>query len=100
MPVDVTATLEALRWVVGDSPAVATLEGVNEYVVAVEAERDAARASEAAARAALEKAQADAAAMAAKLNMIVADLADGVFDGPMPDAVVEPVLEEPVVYVG
>lgn len=84
MPVDVTATLEALRWVVGDSPAVATLESVNEYVVAVEAERDAAKASEAAARAALEKAQADAAAMAAKLNSIVADLADGVFDGPLP----------------
>jgi hypothetical protein len=84
MPVDVTATLEALRWVVGDSPAVATLESVNEYVVAVEAERDAAKASEAAARAALEKAQADAAAMAAKLNSIVADLADGIFDGPLP----------------
>lgn len=93
MPVNVTATLEALRWVVGDSPAVATLESVNEYVVAVEAERDAAKASEAAARAALEKAQADAAAMAAKLNSIVADLADGIFDGPLP---VDPVAADDV----
>ena len=102
MPVDLTATVEALRWVVGDSPAVTTLEGVNEYVAAVEKERDDAKAAEAAARMALEKAQADAAAMAAKLNSIVADLADGVFDGPLPDVVVDepaPVEPSPVVTV-
>lgn len=29
MPVSLTATLEALRWVVGDSPAVTQLEGAN-----------------------------------------------------------------------
>jgi len=99
MPIDVTATLEALRWVVGDSPAVATLESVNEYVTAVEKERDDAKAAEAAARAALEKAQADASAMAAKLNILVADLADGIFDGILPE-VVAPIIEEPVVSVG
>ncbi len=84
MPVSLDATVEALRWIVGNSPAVEELAGVLEYVTAVEKERDAAKASEAAARAALEKAQADAAAMAAKLNSIVADLADGIFDGPLP----------------
>jgi hypothetical protein len=84
MSVDLTATVEALRWIVGTSPAVEALLGVEAYVNKVEKERDAALAAEAAARTALEKAQADAAAMAAKLNSIVADLADGVFDGVLP----------------
>jgi hypothetical protein len=84
MSVDLTATVEALRWIVGTSPAVEALMGVEAYVNKVEKERDAALAAEAAARAALEKAQADAAAMASKLNGIVADLADGVFDGVLP----------------
>ena len=98
MPVSLEATVEALRWVVGESPAVTELEGVLEYVTAVEKERDDAKAAEAAARAALEKAQADAAAMASKLNAIVSDLADGVFDGPLPD-VVDPAPVEPVQVV-
>ena len=98
MAFDLTVTVEAIRWLAGDSPAVAALSEVRDYVVAVEKERDDAKAAEAAARAALEKAQADASAMAAKLNILVADLADGVFDGPMP--LVEPVLDEPVVSVG
>ena len=98
MAFDLTVTVESLRWLAGDSPAVAALSEVRDYVVAVEKERDDAKAAEAAARAALEKAQADASAMAAKLNILVADLADGVFDGPMP--LVEPVLDEPVVSVG
>jgi hypothetical protein len=102
MAFDLTVTVEAIRWLAGDSPAVLALQEVRDYVVAVEKERDDARASEAAARAALEKAQADAGAMAAKLNMLVADLADGIFDGELP-VVVEPTpapIEEPVVNVG
>lgn len=95
MPVSLDATVEALRWIVGNSPAVEELAGVLEYVTAVEKERDDARLAEAAARTALEKAQADAAAMAAKLNAIVSDLADGVFDGPLPD-VVDPAPIDPV----
>lgn len=86
MAIDLTASVNALRWVVGDSPAVLALSEVEAYVSALEKGRDDAKAAEAAARTALEKAQADASAMAAKLNAIVTDLADGVFDGPPPDA--------------
>jgi hypothetical protein len=103
MAFDLTVTVEAIRWLAGDSPAVLALQEVRDYVVAVEKERDDAKASEAAARSALEKAQADASAMAAKLNSIVLDLADGIFDGILPDVVVEPTpapIEEPVVNVG
>jgi hypothetical protein len=99
MAFDLTVTVEAIRWLAGDSPAVAALSEVRDYVVAVEKERDDAKAAEAAARAALEKAQADASAMAAKLNILVADLADGIFDGILPE-VVAPIVEEPVVSVG
>ena len=99
MAFDLTVTVEAIRWLAGDSPAVAALSEVRDYVLAVEKERDDAKAAEAAARAALEKAQADARAMAAKLNILVADLADGIFDGTLPE-VVAPVFDEPVVSVG
>jgi hypothetical protein len=94
---NLAATVNALQWVLGNTPAVEFLGTIEEYVAAAEKERDDARAAEAAARAALEKAQADAAAMAAKLNSIVADLADGVFDGPMPLDPVIPVLEDAAV---
>lgn len=100
MAIDLTATVEALRWVVGESPAVVALASVEEYVLAIERERDDAKAAEAAARAALEKAQGDAAAMASKLNSIVADLADGVFDGPLPvEPAPLPVADFPVAAV-
>lgn len=100
MAFDLTVTVEAIRWLAGDSPAVMALQEVRDYVVAVEKERDDARAAEAAARAALEKAQADATTMAAKLSTIVLDLADGIFDGPLPDVVVPaPVDEVPVAAV-
>lgn len=99
MAFDLTVTVEAIRWLAGDSPAVLALQEIRDYVVAVEKERDDAKASEAAARSALEKAQTDAAAMAAKLNLIVSDLADGIFDGILPE-VVAPVVDEPVVNVG
>jgi len=102
MPMNLAATVEALRWVLGETPAVEFLGTIEEYVLAAEKERDEAKSAEAAARAALEKAQTDASAMAAKLVTIVADLADGVFDGELP-VVVEPTpapIEEPVVNVG
>lgn len=105
MPMNLAATVEALRWVLGETPAVEFLGTIEEYVLAAEKERDEAKAAEAAARAALEKAQSDATAMAAKLNLIVSDLADGIFDGILPEVVVPvadpvPVIEEPVVNVG
>jgi hypothetical protein len=82
MAIDLTVTVDALRWVVGDTPAVVALSEVEAYVSAVEKERDEAKAAEAAARAALEKAQADAAALSEKLNIIFEDLKDGVLDNP------------------
>lgn len=90
MAYDLAGTISALQMVLGNSPAVEFLSHFEEYVIACEKERDEAKAAEAAARAALEKAQADASAMAAKLSTIVLDLADGIFDGPVPvDVVVE-----------
>jgi hypothetical protein len=82
MAIDLTVTVDALRWIVGDTPAVAALADVEAYVTAVEKERDEAKVAEAAARAALEKAQADAAALSEKLNIIFEDLKDGVLDNP------------------
>jgi len=82
MAIDLTVTVDALRWVVGETPAVVALAEVEAYVSAVEKERDEAKVAEAAARAALEKAQADAAALSEKLNIIFEDLKDGVLDNP------------------
>lgn len=100
MAMNLAATVEALQWVLGNSPAVEFLGTIEEYVLAAEKERDEAKAAEAAARAALEKAQSDASAMAAKLNTIVADLADGIFDGILPEVVAPAPIEELVVNVG
>jgi hypothetical protein len=83
MAIDLKVTVDALRWVVGDTPAVVALGEVEAYVTAVEKERDEAKAAEAAARTALEKAQADAAALSEKLNIIFEDLKDGVLDNPV-----------------
>lgn len=82
MAIDLKMSVDALRWVLGDSPVVEFLGTIEEYVIACEKERDEAKAAEAAARAALAKAQADAAALSEKLNIIFEDLKDGVLDNP------------------
>lgn len=83
MAIDLKVTVDALRWVVGETPAVVALAEVEAYVAGVEKERDDAKAAEAAAREALAKAQADAAALSEKLNIIFEDLKDGVLDNPV-----------------
>lgn len=76
-------TVDALRWVVGNTPAVTALEGLVAYVDGLVAERDAAVAAAAAANTALAKARSEADALASRLRAVAEDLADGVLDNPV-----------------
>lgn len=84
---DLAKTIDALRWLAGESEAVAALEALDENVAAVVAERDAAVNRATALEEALARSQSAAAALTAIITKVREDAADGVLDNPVPDVV-------------
>ncbi len=84
MAATIRDVVNAMRLMNGETEAVLVIEGVATLYEQAIKDRDDARASEAAAKAALETARADAAATAARLTAVFLDLQDGVYDGQLP----------------
>lgn len=84
----IAKTIDALRWLAGDSEAVVALEALDEEVAAVVAERDAAVNRGKALEEALARSQAAAAALTDIISKVREDAADGVLDNPVPEPAV------------